>query len=197
MGGSASKTTRKLPSRTQPSWAGARTTQPLPERFRASQPEVMASETRDSRIESDSKDPHFMSKLTQLGQVQVPNPQLAQRLRSGQRSDRSFDMIRAREESEKMAASNTIPSNRVLALALSDLLDARKSASSTKEIGEIAKSYGVDVQTLQNVTRFINTPSVDPKNVARIVGKDGEEKTTMVATWSEPLLDNEHQRIGS
>ncbi|KDN51750.1 hypothetical protein RSAG8_00298, partial [Rhizoctonia solani AG-8 WAC10335] len=134
-------------------------------------------------------------------------------------------MIRAREESEQMAASNTMPANRILALSLSDLLDARKSARSTKEIGEIAKSYGMDVQTLQSVARksarstkeigeiaksygmdvqtlqsvarFINTPSADPKNVTRIVGKDGEEKTTMVASWSEPQLDHEHQRIGS
>ncbi|KAG8764286.1 hypothetical protein FRC11_005090 [Ceratobasidium sp. 423] len=136
-----------------------------------------------------------MSKLGQLGQVEVPNPQLGQRLRP--QSDRSFNMIQAREESEQMAASNTIPSNRVLALSLSDLLDARKSARSTKEIGEIAKSYGVDAQTLQSIARFVNTPSVDPKNVTRVVGKDGEEKTTMVASWSEPLLDNEHQRIGS
>ncbi|CEL51888.1 hypothetical protein RSOLAG1IB_00425 [Rhizoctonia solani AG-1 IB] len=178
MGGSASKSARKLPSRTQPSWAGARTTQPLPDQFRPSKPEVMASETKDSHIETDSKDPYFMSKLSQIGQVQVPNPQLRERLRP--QSDRSFDMIRAREESEQMAASNTIPSNRILALALSDLLDARKSASSTKEIDEIAKTYGVDIQTLRNVSRFVNTPSVDPKNITRIVGKDGEEKTTMV-----------------
>ncbi|CAE6461654.1 unnamed protein product [Rhizoctonia solani] len=195
MGGSASKSARKLPTRTQPSWAGARTSQPLPEQFRTSKPEVMTSETKDSHIEHDSKDPHFMANLSQLGQVQVPNPQLGQRLRS--QSDRSFNMIRAREESEQMAASNTMPANRILALSLSDLLDARKSARSTKEIGEIAKSYGMDVQTLQSVARFINTPSVDPKNVTRIVGKDGEEKTTMVASWSEPLLDHEHQRIGS
>ncbi|KAH7340793.1 hypothetical protein B0J17DRAFT_627110 [Rhizoctonia solani] len=188
MGGSASKTARKLPTRTQPSWAGARTPQLLPEQFRTSKPGVVASEAKDSRIKSDSQDPNFMSKLSQLGQVQVPNPQLGQRVRP---------TIRVREESEQMAALNTLPSNRVLALSLSDLLDARKSAKSTKEIGEIAKSYGMDVQTLQSVARFVNTPSVDPKNVTRVVGKDGEEKTTMVASWSEPLLDHEHQRIGS
>ncbi|CAE7227127.1 unnamed protein product [Rhizoctonia solani] len=195
MGGSASKSARKLPTRTQPSWAGARTPQPLPEQFRTSKPGVMASETKDSHIESDSKDPHLMSKLSQLGQVRVPNPQLGQRLRP--QSDSSFNMIRAREESEQLAASGILPSNRVLALSLSDLLDARKSARSSKEIEEIAKSYGMDAQTLQNVARFVNTPSVDPKNVTRVVGKEGEEKTTMVASWSEPLLDHEHQRIGS
>ncbi|CAE6436990.1 unnamed protein product [Rhizoctonia solani] len=195
MGGSASKSVRKLPTRTQPSWAGARTPQALPEQFRASKSEMLASETKDSHIEYDSKDPNFISKLSQLGQVQVPNPQLGQQLRP--QSDRSFNMIRAREESEQMAASNTMPPNRALALSLSDLLDARKSAKSTQEIGEIAKSYGMDAQTLQSVARFINTPSVDPKNVTRVVGNDGEEKTTMVASWSEPLLDHEHQRIGS
>ncbi|CAE6392491.1 unnamed protein product [Rhizoctonia solani] len=195
MGGSASKSARKLPTRTQPSWAGARTPQALPEQFRSSKSEVLASETKDSQIESDSKDPHFMSKLSQLGQVQVPNPQLGQRL--SPQSDRSLNMIRAREESEQMAASNTMPTNRVLALSLSDLLDARKTAKSTQEIDEIAKSYGVNAQTLQSVSRFVNTPSVDPKNVTRIVGNDGEEKTTMTASWSEPLLDHEHQRIGS
>lgn len=89
-------------------------------------------------------------------------------------------MIRAREASEQMAASNTVPSNRLLALSLSDVLDARKSARSTQEIEEIAKSYGMDVQTLQRVARFVNTPSVAPQDVTRVVGKDGEEKTTML-----------------
>jgi N-glycosylase/DNA lyase len=89
-------------------------------------------------------------------------------------------MIRAREASEQMATSNTAPPNRVLALSLSDILDARKSARSSKDIGEIAQSYGLDVQTLQRVGRFVNTPSVAPNDVTRVVGKDGEEKTTMV-----------------
>ncbi|KAG8721344.1 hypothetical protein FRC08_013889 [Ceratobasidium sp. 394] len=106
-------------------------------------------------------------------------------------------MIRAREASEQMAASpSTIPSNRLLALSLSDILDARKSASSSKEISEIARSYGMDAKTLERVARFVNTPSVAPGDVTRTVGKDGEEKTTMLATWSEPLLDEEHKRIG-
>lgn len=104
MGSAASKATRKLPTKTQPAWAGARTAQPLPEQFRTAQKsEVHASETKDSRtpvsfvllvaynnncvifiileIESDSKDPHFMTKLSQLGQVHVPNPQLGDRVR--------------------------------------------------------------------------------------------------------------------
>ncbi|KAG9126373.1 hypothetical protein FRC07_003679 [Ceratobasidium sp. 392] len=189
MGSSGSKASRKLPTRIQPSWAGART----PENFRAAKPGTMASETKDQSIES--KDPHFMSKLSQIGQVQVPNPQLGERFRP--QSDKSFNMIRAREASEQMAASpSTVPSNRLLALSLSDVLDARKSASSSREISELARSYGIDAKTLERVARFINTPSVAPENVTRTVGKDGEEKTTMLATWSEPLLDEEHKRIG-
>ncbi|QRV86682.1 hypothetical protein RhiJN_14700 [Ceratobasidium sp. AG-Ba] len=195
MGSSSSKATRKLPARAQPSWAGARTAQPLPEQFRESKPGSLASETKDQTIESDSKDPHFMNKLSRIGQVQVPNPQLADRIRP--QSDRSFNMIRAREASEQMAASpSTIPSNRLLALSLSDILDARKSASSSREIAEIAKKYGMDAQTLERIARFVNTPSIAPENVTRTVGKDGEEKTTMQATWSDPLLDQEHKRIG-
>jgi ABC-type ATPase with predicted acetyltransferase domain len=89
-----------------------------------------------------------------------------------------------------MAASNTVPSNRMLALALSDVLDARKSASSTQEIGEIAKSYGMDSETLQRVARFVNTPSVAPQNVTRVVGKDGEEKTTMVVRTINMHMSN-------
>lgn len=51
MGSSASKATRKLPTKAQPSWAGARTTQPLPEQFRtAKNTEAFASETKDSRM---------------------------------------------------------------------------------------------------------------------------------------------------
>ncbi|KAF8610224.1 hypothetical protein BDV93DRAFT_601269 [Ceratobasidium sp. AG-I] len=197
MGSSASKATRKLPTKAQPSWAGARTAQPLPEQFRtAKQPETLASDTKDSQIESDSKDPHFMTKLSQLGQVRVHNPQLGDRVRP--QSDRSFNLIRAREASEQMAASpSTVPSNRVLALSLSDILDERKSASSSAEIAKIAGNYGMDVQTLERVARFVNTPSIAPQDVTRTVGKDGEEKMTMLASWSEPLLDNEHKRLGA
>ncbi|KAG8713909.1 hypothetical protein FRC09_018182 [Ceratobasidium sp. 395] len=194
MGSSASKASRKLPTRTQPSWAGARTAQPLPEQFRSQKSETLASETKDQQ--SDSKDPHFMSKLSQLGQVQVPNPQLGEGIRP--QSDKSLNMIRAREASEQMAASpSTVPSNRLLALSLSDVLDARKSASSSREISEIARSYGMDAKTLERVARFVNTPSIAPENVTRAVGKDGEEKTTMLATWSDPLLDEERKRIGT
>ncbi|KAG8747652.1 hypothetical protein FRC10_000195 [Ceratobasidium sp. 414] len=89
-----------------------------------------------------------------------------------------------------------MPSNRLLALSLSDILDARKSASSSKEVSEIARSRGIDAKTLEHLVRFINTPSVAPGGVVRTVGKDGEERTTMLATWSEPLLDEEHRRIG-
>lgn len=116
-----------------------------------------------------------------------------------------------------MAASpSTVPSNRLLALSLSDILDERKSASSSAEIAKIAGTYGMDAQTLERVARFVNTPSVAPQNVTRTVGKDGEERTTMLvsldlcgasllliismvhsqASWSEPLLDNEHKRVG-
>jgi hypothetical protein len=49
MGGSASKASRKLPTKAQPAWAGARTAQPLPEQFRMSKPEALASETKGSR----------------------------------------------------------------------------------------------------------------------------------------------------
>jgi hypothetical protein len=80
-----------------------------------------------------------------------------------------------------MAASpSTVPSNRLLALSLSDILDARKSASSSEEISKIARSYGMDAKTLERVARFVNTPSVAPQDITRMVGKDGEEKTTML-----------------
>lgn len=116
-----------------------------------------------------------------------------------------------------MASSpSTVPSNRLLALSLSDILDERKAASSSAEIAEIARNYGMDAQTLERVARFVNTPSVAPQDVTRTVGKDGEEKTTMLvsvglrnisflklfimcaqASWSEPLLDNEHKQLGA
>jgi hypothetical protein len=88
-----------------------------------------------------------------------------------------------------MAASpSTVPSNRLLALSLSDILDARKSASSSVEISEIARSYGMDAKTLERVARFVNTPSVAPQDVTRTVGKDGEEKTAMLVRLN--LLTN-------
>lgn len=154
--------------------------------------------------------PQFGGQQRPVGFRSIP---MRSKINDLQRSDHLLNLIRAREASEQMAASNTMPSNRILALSLSDILDARKSARSTKEIEEIAQSHGIDIQILQRVARFVNTPSIAPQNVTRVVGKDGEERTTMLvcefdwhkwgshnvstkASWSEPLLDNEHAQIG-
>jgi len=197
MGASSSKAARKLPTRAKPTWAGARTNidagtsegRPTPP-LRSPPPE--ASETRSEAIERDAKDPHFMANLSRIGQVNVPNPAAAV-----QTANHMKHVLRTLQTSEEEAASPTPVQNRLHASSLSELLDERKSITSTLELAELAKRYGIDVEVLERVAQYVNSPSVGESGTNRTVDDQGEEKITMQATWVDPILDNEHKRIGS
>ncbi|KDQ12310.1 hypothetical protein BOTBODRAFT_34597 [Botryobasidium botryosum FD-172 SS1] len=197
MGSSSSKVARKLPTRAKPTWAGSRTNieagtaegRPAPP-LRAPLPE--ASETRSDAIERDAKDPHFMANLSRIGQVNVPNPAAAVRT-----ANHMKHVLSTLQASEEEAASLSPIQNRLHASSLSELLDERKSITSTRELADLAKRYGIDVEVLEGVAKYVNSPSVGESGTTRTVDEQGEEKITMQATWVDPILDNEHKRIGS
>ena len=69
----------------------------------------------------------------------------------------------------------------MLAATLSDLLEELKyAAKSRADVDVLAKRYDIDVETLRRVTRFVNTPTVDPSSVARSLTEDGEVTTMKV-----------------
>ncbi|KAG6919984.1 hypothetical protein DXG01_013333 [Tephrocybe rancida] len=192
MGGAASKAGRKLPKRAEaPAWAGARTphpSHPPPERPPS---DKRASENRTqgihslivlplfptqvtSEIERDAQDPDFLANLTRLGPVRVDHHMEPGRTTAAVARE-TRQLFKSRGESE-LEASSTIPvHNRLHAASLSDLLDKRKSARSVQDVEGLAKQYGIDATKLENLARFVSSPSVKSGSEKRTAEKDGEE----------------------
>jgi crotonobetainyl-CoA:carnitine CoA-transferase CaiB-like acyl-CoA transferase len=88
-------------------------------------------------------------------------------------------MFESRSKSEMEAASAQPIHNRLHAMALSELLDKRKSAKTREDVVRLAKEYGIDVGKLESLTRFVSSPSVEGGSAVRIVDKEGNESLTM------------------
>ncbi|KAL0947114.1 hypothetical protein HGRIS_013249 [Hohenbuehelia grisea] len=191
MGSSASKAARKLPKRTDtPSWAGARTPSAshdapgrLPERELPQRP--LASEYKTEGIQKDSGDPDFLANLSRLGPVRVdhhmqsvhPVPDATRMLNSRKQFEQELD-----------ASQGIPPRNRLPAYALSELLDARKSAISQAAINDLAVKYNIDPEKLELLGRTVNSPSVDPSTTVKSVDKEENESVSMTAVWVEPQI---------
>lgn len=70
----------------------------------------------------------------------------------------------------------------MVSMALSDLLDERKHVTTRKELESLAERYGIDVEKLESVARFVNTPTVEDGSVRRVTDEDGNEKVTMLVS---------------
>lgn len=70
----------------------------------------------------------------------------------------------------------------MLAMTLSDLLDERKHVATRKELMSLAERYGIDVEKLESVARFVNTPTVEDGSVRTVTDSDGNEKVTMLVS---------------
>ncbi|KAI0670552.1 hypothetical protein C8Q78DRAFT_1036806 [Trametes maxima] len=192
MGSAASKPARKL-ARAPPSWAGARTPS-AGERVppaRSSMPR--ASEIKNYAIEQDSKDPHLMANLSRLGQVRVDHHM--QTIKPA--ADQAQRLFQTRLRSEDEARSARPPHNHLVAGTLMDLLEERKYISTPKHLVELANKYDIDHEKVENLARYVNSVSVHQDSVKRWVSDDGEEKTTMLATWVNPKVQEERPQLGS
>ena len=89
--------------------------------------------------------------------------------------------FQSRLQSEQQASSSQGTRNRLVAAALMDLLDAKKALSATDSNGlqALSEKYNIDLEKLQRVSQYVNSPSVDPESVVRKVNEDGSERTTM------------------
>ena len=85
----------------------------------------------------------------------------------------------ARLRSELEARSAHPSRNCLLAASLSDLLEERKLAKSREDLEKLARRYEIDVERIESLARYVNTPEVDPTSVNRILKEDGSEVTTM------------------
>ncbi|KAK7015021.1 hypothetical protein R3P38DRAFT_2544126 [Favolaschia claudopus] len=176
MGSSTSKAAKTLPKRvTTPPWSGAR----LPRASDLGREAV--SETRTDAIEQDSKDPQFLSKLNQLGTVKVDHHM--QTVRTADLTKKMFD---SRVQSETQADSATHTQNRLHATRLTLLLNERKSVRTRRDMEFLAQRYGVDLNKLDAIAKFVSTPSVQANSGLRVQTSDGQEQRIMTAVWVEP-----------
>lgn len=90
------------------------------------------------------------------------------------------NMYRSRVRSEAEASSLQSTKNRLLASSLTELLEARKSITGSAELEALAKQYHIDVAKLEQISRAVNTPSIDESTAIRTTSKHGEESLTMM-----------------
>ncbi|KAF8559528.1 hypothetical protein OG21DRAFT_1480297 [Imleria badia] len=184
MGSAPSKAARKLPREKPcgPTVTGSRIPAAAePARLRPERP--LAFENKNEAIERDAKDPHFMEKLNRLGPVRVDHHMQTVRAASDIQN-----MYRSRIRSEAEASGLQTTKDRLLASSLTELLEARKSITGSAELEALAKQYHIDVAKLEQISRVVNTPSIDESTVVRTMGKHGEESVTMMARWIDPVL---------
>ncbi|KAI0049673.1 hypothetical protein FA95DRAFT_1588093 [Auriscalpium vulgare] len=184
MGSTPSKAARSLPktsARAPPAWAGARTPGP-------SDPQL-ASHARQplATIRQDSRDPHLLANLSRLGPVRVDHHMQTVRT---QEADVSR-LFNSRAQAEQDAAGANTPRNRLWGYALDQLLEERQSVGTREEQSQLAERYGMDAAKLESLARYVNTPSIPEGSIVRVIGKDGEEKITMTASWKEPSFVND------
>ncbi|KAI0637142.1 hypothetical protein C8Q77DRAFT_550541 [Trametes polyzona] len=191
MGSASSKATRKLP-KAPPAWAGART--PSAGENVPPRPAMPgASETKTEAIEQDSKDPHLLANLSKLGQVRVDHHMQAVK----PAADQAQRLFQTRLRSEDEARSARPPRNHLVAASLMDLLEERKYVATPQKLEELAKQYGMDLDKLERLARYVNSVSVHPGSVKRTVNDDGTEETTMLASWVNPEIKEERPLVGS
>ncbi|CDO70732.1 hypothetical protein BN946_scf184798.g47 [Trametes cinnabarina] len=192
MGSSASKPARKL-ARTPPAWAGART--PNVGEQASTRPGMpRASETKSEAIEQELEtDPQFLANLNKLGQVKVDHHM--QTIRPA--ADQAQRLFEARLRSEDQARSSKPPRNHLVAASLLDLLEERKYATTPQVLQEVAKNYGMDVDKLERLSRFVNSVTVDQDTVKRWIDDDGVEHVTMMAKWVNPKFEDQKPLLGS
>ncbi|KAG2349406.1 hypothetical protein BDR05DRAFT_900781 [Suillus weaverae] len=183
MGSSSSKAARTLPKE-KSSWAGSRTPLKQDSAQEIRRPRPLAFENKTDAVEADAKDPQFMSKLSQLGSVRVDH-----HMRSVRPADYVQQMYRSRLQSEVEALPSHSTQNRLLASSLSELLESRKTVQSQAELQALAEQYHIDFAKLDELARFVNTPSIDESTIVRSTNHDGEETLTMMARWVDPKLE--------
>jgi len=186
MGSSASKAARTLPKRVNtPSWAGART--PSAADINVQRPpshDARASERKTEDIQRDSIDPDFIANLNRLGPVRIDHHHTRPTLPVSEITP----AFSSRRQSEEQQVDGINTKNRLPAYAITELLDARKSITSSAGLDSLTSRYNIDIETLERVARTVSSPSVDPSTMVKKLDEDGEESFSVMAVWVEPQI---------
>lgn len=73
-----------------------------------------------------------------------------------------------------------------------DMLDERKAATSRDNLRKLAQKYGLDLEKLESVSKFVTSPSVVANSAATVVQQNGEQNvSTAVSSYNDlfPFTD--------
>ncbi|PWN46177.1 hypothetical protein IE81DRAFT_344232 [Ceraceosorus guamensis] len=153
------------------------------------------SESKTDAIREDARDPHLIANLASLGPAKVKRNRLTYRP-----NDQMLGILQARQKREQQEAQSATDStsnsgvagaqnssNHMSANSISTLLDARKSCRSAEDVRALAHGYNIDVQVLENLARWVTSPSVVPRPTKKV--HEGDDETPLAdAVWTEPAL---------
>ena len=138
-------------------------------------------------VRQDGRDPQLLANLQKIGQVQVPRGKV-----HFQKSNTMLNILAARSSNtareEEANTSAQLSSggvnnagaikNRLNVQTVMALLDERKECKTRKEVEQLAIAYGVDMAILDQLARFVNSPSVESgahlRQKSSIVVEDGD-----------------------
>ena len=66
-------------------------------------------------------------------------------------------------------------------------MEERKSVTTQEGLVDLAKRYKIDLDKMETLAMFINSPSVDSASVRPVV-EDGVERTTMTVSYASISL---------
>jgi len=143
------------------------------------QPHAQDRHPKTEAIEKDAQDPHFLANLNRLGPVRVEH-HMQVRLKPD-----ATTLFKSRQDS---ASESRLSRNHLHSTSLCNLLDEHKSAASQSDLERLAGRYGIDVLKLENLARFVSSPSVQGGGGVKRVTEEGEESIAIRAVWIEPSI---------
>jgi len=94
-------------------------------------------------------------------------------------------LFESRAKPEFEASSPHLPKNYLYSSTLTELLNQRKSAHTQKDLEKLSKDFGIELDKLESLVRFVTSPSVIGTAI-HSVGKDGEGSMPVsTAVWFE------------
>ncbi|KAF4576819.1 hypothetical protein EYR36_000586 [Pleurotus pulmonarius] len=118
-----------------------------------------------------------------MGQVKVDHHMQAVRP-----ADDATRIFETRQRAEEQASTSQHQTRRIDAYSLADLLDARKSCTSPSDLRQLAEKYRMNPGVVEELSRNVNSPSVDRNKVRTEIGKDGEELVSVTVSAPDPWI---------
>jgi hypothetical protein len=110
----------------------------------------------------------------------------------GSTTNRLFES-RAKPEFE--ASSPHSPRNYLYSSTLTELLNQRKSAHTQEDLEKLSKEFGIELDKVESLVRFVTSPSVIGTAI-HSVGKDGEGSMFTVRCLCIVVLLFSHEFLG-